>query len=444
MKNKKIKFVLYIVIMILLYNAVTYAGIGVTYYSGESIIMENSENLEILLNEVVIDTITSKVKNTILLKNTSSNTIEQEIEIPIENTELATTVSDLSIIVNNLNAKYVKDENGIYKIKIKAEPNTVKKIEIQYKTDNDLRDAKTIKYSLNSLKGKLVKSLKVDIIIAEEDIPLVSAIYPYSYTFENNTISVRYYNFTVNNLTKDIIVEKDTYNDLLYSREHELSDKEEYIVKNARNWITNGISIDYTKDLTNNNIDISKVLTRLSGIKYDQYEEIIFNGIVQYVTVKQLKKDNKISMYPDMMDLNKPLVQDYINSIITDNNLAGKTICVDYVESEGDKELYISKNISGKELEHSDDESENKYIKEVKINEWEVLRAKVSWEDIYGASKIIFVGMDIDGNKIDATEKEKIEYVNMVNADMYMRIVIYDGKINLPDDEIGYRCIGLL
>ena len=40
--------------------------------------------------------------------------------------------------------------------------------------------------------------------------------------------------------------------------------------------------------------------------------------------------------------------------------------------------------------------------------------------------KIIYVGIGITGEKIDATEEEKIEYINMINPDLYIRKVIFD------------------
>lgn len=435
MKIKKIVIICIITILVLVINS--YAS---NYYDGTSIDIKQMDNMEILLNEVTIDTTTSNVKNIFLIRNTSDTQIEQEVEIQLENNELATQIKDLSIVVNNLNAKYIKDENGIYKFTIKADPGAVKKIEIQYNTENNLKNARIIKYSLDSLKGKLVKALKVDIIVEEEDIPLVKAIYPYNYTFENNTISVRYYNFTVNNLTKDIIIEKDTYSDLKYSREYELNEIEQFIVENSKEWITNGISIDYTKDIDSEYININKTISRLKGIEYNLENFISLeescSAILDYIEVKQLYKDGKTSKYDfgvggygDYQQDKRPLIKSYMypDKYPNEDMLVGKTICVEYLESEGDKDLYIQKNITGKDFDYDTDMSSA--LKDVKTSEWEILKAPISWEDIYGAAKIIYIGMDIDGNRIDATEQEKIEYVNMMDTDMYIRIIIYDGNV---------------
>lgn len=69
-----------------------------------------------------------------------------------------------------------------------------------------------------------------------EDVPLVKNIYPQCYEFENDTIIAEYYNFNVNALTQDVIIEKETYKDLLYGRENSFSDNEIAIIKNAKNW----------------------------------------------------------------------------------------------------------------------------------------------------------------------------------------------------------------
>lgn len=131
-----------------------------TYFDGKSIQVEKMEKWDILSNEVTIDTVNSSVKYIFLLKNITNTSIEQEVNIQLENTTLATRVEDVSIVVNQANRQYKKSEEGIYTFKIKAEANAVKKIEIQYKTENNLKDAKVIKYSLDSLMEKKDKSFK--------------------------------------------------------------------------------------------------------------------------------------------------------------------------------------------------------------------------------------------------------------------------------------------
>lgn len=428
--NKRIVFIMITIITIISLGVVAY---GATYYDGKSITF-NDDKFEIISNEIKIDTTTSKIDNTFLIKNISGEKVEKEMSIQLENAELATNIEELSIIVNNMETKYKKDDKGVYKFKIKAEANAVKKIELHYKTSNNLKESKTIKYSLDGMMGKKIKSFKADIVIAKEDIPLIKGIYPYNYTFEDNTISVKYYDFTVNNLTKDIVIEKDSYSDLLYGREYELSDVDEYIVKNAKDWINNGIDINYKKDL-NSSGDVSseKVVSRLSDIKYNSESEFITldtcKQIMEYICLIQLEKDNKSSLYYEVnntIDSLRPLIKKKYNETSKNSTLRNKKICVDYVESEGDKKLYIHKNTTGKEF----DSANYVGIKDVQVNEWDILKGKVDWEKIYGVADIVYIGMDIEGNKIEATEKEKIDYVNMMDADMYLRIVIYDGSVN--------------
>lgn len=453
MKTKKIAIVCIFIMLCTCFLPID----ATTYFDGKSIQVEKMEKWDILSNEVTIDTVNSSVKYVFLLQNTTNTSIEQEVNIQLENTTLATKVEDVSIVVNQANVQYKKSEEGIYTFKIKAEANAVKKIEIQYKTENNLKDAKVIKYSLDNLMGKKIKALKVDIHIQEEDIPLVKAIYPYNYTFENNTISVRYYDFTVNHLTKDIIVEKDTYKDLLYGREYTFSDAEEYIIKNAKDWIKNGIALDYEKDVSgdDNRIDADAVIFRISGLESNiWHKKSVCSEIAYYSIMKQLEKDGKNDTL-QYFSVERPLVKDYIHSKnykneekmqewgkmanLYEENLVGKVICIDYVESEGDKALYVNKRVNG--WEKSSEETVE--LEEVQVSEWEILKAPVSWDEICAEARVIYVGMDIEGNKIEATEKEKIEYVNSMNADMYVRVMIYDGDITIPQRNSENVIIGL-
>ena len=85
------------------------------------------------------------------------------------------------------------------------------------------------------------------------------------------------------------------------------------------------------------------------------------------------------------------------------------------------KTLYIKKNVSG-ELE------ENMQMDTIETSEWNILRTedKSNWsERPETGEKIIYVGIGITGEKIDATEEEKIEYINMINPDLYIRKVIF-------------------
>jgi len=445
--NKR-KIVMSCILIMLCFCLVpTYA---VTYFVGESVQIEDTEKWEILSNEVDIDTINSKVKNVVLLRNKTNKTIEQEVPIQLEDVALSTKVENLSIKVNQAKVAYRKGEDGKVTFKIKADANAVKKIEIEYTPESPLKDAKIIKYSLESLKGKKIKAFKMDIHIQEEDIPLVKAIYPYHYTFENNTISVSYYDFTVNNLTKDVIVEKDTYKDLLYGREQEFDEAEEIIIKNARDWIKNGMTIDYeaSHDKYSNykdEIDRDKMISNIIGKECEVYQmEEVCGEIVSYAAIKQIEKDGK-NTFEQSMECKRPLTVEciypklYKNEIVTqsggeaenpyEERLVGKRICIDYVESEGDKPLYIYKNIAGSPYEKEGQRNEQW----VRASEWEILKAPVDFDQIGYFSRRIYVGMDIEGNKIEATEKEKIEYVNSINADFYLRVMIYDGNVTIPE-----------
>lgn len=97
------------------------------------------------------------------------------------------------------------------------------------------------------------------------------------------------------------------------------------------------------------------------------------------------------------------------------NLVEEQLICIDYVESEQGKNLYA--NQSG------DNPETGEYIeKKVPITEIEILKAP---HDLATPATIRRI-VEIDSSEV--TEKEKAEYVNMINPDIYIRRVIYDTK----------------
>ena len=157
----------------------------------------------------------------------------------------------------------------------------------------------------------------------------------------------------------------------------------------------------------------------------------VIESIMEYALNRQLVTNGENNIYTSSIynfsnenEWEYPLTKDYIieNSSNEVYSLKDKKICIDYVESEGDKILYVKKNVSG-ELE------ENTQMETAETSEWNILRTKNSsnWSGRpETGEKIIHVGVGITGEKLNATEEEKIEYVNMINPDLYIRKVIYD------------------
>lgn len=447
MRKKILYSFFFLIVILIIGNINSYASTSATFFDGKIPKISDTQNIEILSNDIKIDTINSTINNTLILKNTSNNKITTNIDFPLENKELSTSVSDVQINVNNLDiTKYIENNSGNYAFKIEIPANESKKIIVNYKTENDLQNAKVIKYSLDNLYGKIVKNLNVNIIIKEKDIPLVKAIYPNVYTFDNNTINVNYYDFKVNNLTKDIIVEKETYKNLLYGQDVKLSDNDKIVLDNFDEWITNGFPMNYSKYISEtSNVDATKKFNAVNF--YNIYKSLLkeqssneYNlsdislNIIEYAVDKQLVKDgrNNNMSYTNMLSYSSngeiikynPLVEDFlINNYKTKNlDLKNKKICIDYKPTEEGKELYVYKNTSGEQLEDNADEL-------VKESEEKILETNYNgngFADPTGA-RIIFIGKNIDGTNIDATDSEKLEYASMINSDMYLVIELYDG-----------------
>lgn len=447
MKIKKVLICLVICIayFIICGNYQTQAATNVNYFYGEIIQLENSENTQLLLNEVKIDAENSNIKNEFIIKNNNSKKLFTKAKIKLEDPNLGLAINNLSIVVNSFKiSNYEVNSDGIYSFYIEIPAGEAKKIDITYTTENSLRNAKIIKYSLENSKWNTIKCFKSTISLPEEDIPLVNGMYPQCYTFENNSIGVEYYDFKVNALTNNVILKKDTYQDLLYGREANLTEYQEKVLKNAREWLNNGIELNYSKYVSKNKWTNEYRFSEDSFVEdkiernsdYGERERSCIKSVLNYALTKQFLKDGKKDLlvnYADSIKRNSQneyiLTNEYVmKSASGEFYLYGKNICIDYVESEGDKELYIHKNIN----EGKGSEAIFGYVK---ASEWNILKTKndENWESNSNlGQRFIYVSLGIDGEKLDVTEEEKIEYVNMINTDLYIRIVIYDEFVKIP------------
>lgn len=412
-----------------------------TYFYGEILKLKNYNGTEILLNEVDIDVGESSVENTTIIKNSTSENISTIASIKLEDEKMGIGIKNLDISINGKSQTDIKIISGNYVFNVEIPAGEAKKIVVKYQTNSNLENAKVIKYSLQGSRWKNINAFKINVKLPEEDIPLVKNIYPQCYKFEDSTITAEYYNFNVNVLTQDVIIEKETYKGLLYGRENSFSDNEIAIIKNAKDWINSGIYVDYNKYLTENSnyikdknikiVETEAVFKDLLKINENISTKNVIESIMEYALNRQLVTNGENNIYTSSIynfsnenEWEYPLTKDYIieNSSNEVYSLKDKKICIDYVESEGDKILYVKKNVSGG-LE------ENTQMETVKTSEWNILRTKNSsnWSGRpETGEKIIHVGVGITGEKLNATEEEKIEYVNMINPDLYIRKVIYD------------------
>ena len=434
---------LIIMLLVLFQNKVKAVGEtnDSTYFYGEILKLKNYNGTEILLNEVDIDVGESSVENTTIIKNSTSENISTIASIKLEDEKMGIGIKNLDISINGKSQTDIKIISGNYVFNVEIPAGEAKKIVVKYQTNSNLENAKVIKYSLQGSRWKNINAFKINVKLPEDDIPLVKNIYPQCYKFEDSTITAEYYNFNVNVLTQDVIIEKETYKDLLYGRENSFSDNEIAIIKNAKDWINSGIYVDYNKYLTENSnyikdknikiVETEAVFKDLLKINENISTKNVIESIMEYALNRQLVTNGENNIYTSSIynfsnenEWEYPLTKDYIieNSSNEVYSLKDKKICIDYVESEGDKILYVKKNVSGG-LE------ENTQMETVKMSEWNILRTKNSsnWSGRpETGEKIIHVGVGITGEKLNATEEEKIEYVNMINPDLYIRKVIYD------------------
>ena len=440
---KKIFYLLPLVLLILLIFNVTIVNAVSRSVSfvGEPVILNDYTDIEILNNEVVINEDTSEISNKMIFKNNSSTELVREGTIKLEDPSIGLKITDLHIVINGLEVEsYTKDENENYKFYFTINANEGKEISITYKTSSSLQDAKIIKYSMDKIKGKHVDRLFFKVIMNKYDIALVEKIWPGAYEFENNEIYTEYIDFNVNNLTKDIIIQKETYNNLKYGENNDsLDEEQEYILQNYKEIIDGNInkSIDKYEKLDSFR-EILKYAYTLKNEKsyYERdysYGEQFNNYSDGNPLVDQLMFRNKTEV-----KLSSDTGNGLTDSVKTYPFSSGNKIAINYHESEEGKDLYIIKDISNSY--HSVEHYEPMALKK---DEYTILRTIVNHgapvlAGAYGGEKFIYVNSDIDGNKIDISEEEIVDFVNMVNVDLYVRKVLYDPSETYPDVLIGY------
>ena len=211
MKNKILVYIIIIFAVLCGLTHNVYSQSDVTYFYGEILNLQNYTGTEVLLNEVNIDVGNSSVENTIIIKNTTNESINTLAAIKLEDEDLGISVSNVSVNVNDTYINNFRKYNGNYIFNITIPAGEAKKVVAKYQTNNNLNEAKVIKYSLQKSKWKKINAFKINIKLPSEDVPLVKNIYPQCYEFENDTIIAEYYNFNVNALTQDVIIEKETY-----------------------------------------------------------------------------------------------------------------------------------------------------------------------------------------------------------------------------------------
>ena len=121
-------------IIFLFINSTISIGSSATTYLYLNAIKIEDSNIEILSNELLIDTTTSKIENTINLKNTSNKEIEMNLDFPLENEQLGISIKDLIIKLNNVPVEYVKGDKGKYIVKTRISANSGKRINIEFHT----------------------------------------------------------------------------------------------------------------------------------------------------------------------------------------------------------------------------------------------------------------------------------------------------------------------
>lgn len=430
------KYVIYVAFAILLIllgiSTNVQASAGSTVFIGEPVILNDYNNIEITYNKVDINEETSEISNLQLFTNLSSEKVVRKASVKLEDSYSRMTINSLKININGVEIENFKKIGDEYVFYFEILPNEGKKIEITYKTDNDLQNAKIIKYTMEKLKGKEIKLFQINVIISKYDIPLVEKIWPGAYEYDNNTVSTEYFDFKVNNLTSQFVIQKETYRNLKYGDYAETyTDIDEYIINHAKEIIDDGFEIKYQQN-NKNMVSEDATLKELTGTdeEYPWIRNKTAESIFYYKYVQELGKKNEQYSEGNSARYKK------MNFCLTNQEIAkiqteyykeyNKKVAINYYETEQGKDLYVRKNNSNSESPESDD------IKYTKKDEYTILRTDTGGgKGAFQPGRIfkdIYVNSDIDGNKIEISENEILDFVNMMNVDLYIRRVLYDPR----------------
>lgn len=469
--KKKVALIGLLLVIIIGCSSISLAS----YFMGETIGISSS-GIELIANDVHIDTTSSKVTNEYLIKNNNTTTVTVEAKIPLMNTLIDTQANHVKILINGVSTKYTVKQEGekqVFYFPVTIEAGEYKKIVIGYDT-NDLTKAKILSYDISNLGiGTTIKRVTIRVSIREVDIPLITKIEPQCYEFSDHTIAFSYYNMELNELTQKVIIEKQALGEELtntgmYDRENEDDvtnyndpnlpyklygpSKSEYnkLVEDTFKeklsvWLEKGITLPISKEqkeqhvsdllrnfLVNNNLNPMYVYKTPSDSEpqagYHSVGET-YTKVIHYLILKQFVKENKYEQIDQFYNDSLNGEQDYLGNGITDY-FRNCPLLLDYIA----KHCNFS-NIAMKQKIIVMDIPENPlpvemgelvYGYDEQLQQETVEYRTISLPDLYKRreeqahiEKII----KIDANST-LTVKQRAQYANSIGADAYIRLGI--------------------
>lgn len=116
----------------------------------------------------------------------------------------------------------------------------------RYLTASRLIHAGAVALDLGQLvfaEGGRVGRFSAALTLREEDIPLVTEIFPLNYRFDGRTVSVILYDFAPNRLLNRFSIAKESYRNLMGSRDREPTEAELYVLAHYRKWFREGFPL---------------------------------------------------------------------------------------------------------------------------------------------------------------------------------------------------------
>ncbi|MBR5738657.1 MAG: hypothetical protein IKY02_01560, partial [Lachnospiraceae bacterium] len=197
----------------------------------------NREALSVLSFTAEADEVSNEVESTLILENTGNASVSATVKLPRLSAGIEKGSLDLYASEDVL--RLSEDE-----VFLTIAPKKTQTLSYRYRTKEPLIQSRAIGVDFKSLlfsESGTIGHFSVSITLREEDLPLVSEVFPINYTLEETTVSVELFDIRPNSLFNRFYLIKETYRNLKSGREYEINEPQQFVLDHYREWFRDGL-----------------------------------------------------------------------------------------------------------------------------------------------------------------------------------------------------------
>ncbi|MBQ3791768.1 MAG: hypothetical protein II797_01565, partial [Clostridia bacterium] len=183
------------------------------------------------------DEVSNEVESTLILENTGNASVSATVKLPRLSAGIQKGSLDLYASEDVLRLS----EGEVF---LTVAPKKTLTLTYLYRTKEPLVQSRAIGVDFKSLlfsESGTIGHFSVSITLREEDLPLVSEVFPINYTLEETTVSVELFDIRPNALLNRFYLTKETYRNLKSGREYELNEPQQFVLDHYREWFRDGL-----------------------------------------------------------------------------------------------------------------------------------------------------------------------------------------------------------